>query len=502
MKRVLVANRGEIALRIMRGCREAGMEVVAIHSDADSSAPHVVFADHAVLLTGDSPLQVYLDVDGLVQVALDAGADAVHPGYGFLAENAGFARAVEGAGLTFIGPTPDTIDQMGSKTEARTLMQNAGVPVVPGYQGPVDDSGVMGAAADEIGYPVLVKASFGGGGKGMRVVRSPEGLSEAIESAQREAKSAFGDSRVFLEKFVEGPSHVEVQILGDGKGGAVHVGERECSVQRRHQKVIEECPAAWVNDETRQAICDAGVLAAKAVNYRGAGTVEFLVERTGDFYFLEMNTRLQVEHPVTECVYGRDLVRAQLHIASTETLPFEQHELVARGHALEARIYAESPEDGFMPSIGELLRVEFPSGPGVRIDSGVREGMEISVHYDPMIAKLIVFAETRERALEKLVVALGDTVLHGVKTNVGLLQRICRSEAFIQNAVHTRWLDEEGAVLWEGVKPDFMMALAAWGANQGTSSGASRDSGVSNTASAPGIWKTIGGWKMSEGGLS
>ena len=497
MKRVLIANRGEIAVRVMKGCREMGLETVAVYTEPDAHSPHVVFADYSVSLVGLGPLQGYLSIELLLNAAKESGADAIHPGYGFLSENADFAEAVEGAGLIFIGPTGDTIRKMGSKTAARELMGAAGVPVVPGYQGDCTNLEVVQDEALRIGYPVLVKAAFGGGGKGMRVVENAAGLEEALQSATREAASAFGDGLVFLEKFVVGPSHVEVQILGDGQGNAIHVGERECSVQRRHQKVIEEAPADWLTPEVRQRVCEAGVQAAKAVNYRGAGTVEFLVTRTGEFYFLEMNTRLQVEHPVTECVHQRDLVRAQVHIADTGRIPYDQSEIRGQGHAIEARIYAESPEKGFMPSIGKLLRLHFPTGPGIRVDSGVEQGGEISVHFDPMIAKLIVWGESRSHAIKKLHGALQATVIHGVETNVGLLLRILENDVYRDGEVHTRWLDEEGSLLWKDFTAPVEPFLAAVGLLGGEARAPSVDSVVGETPRlTESVFQTIGSFEL------
>lgn len=498
--KVLVANRGEIAVRVIRACREAGLETVAVYSDVDAAAPHVELATEAYSLGGSTAKESYLDPEKLLAAARETGADAIHPGYGFLSENDAFSEAVEAAGLVFIGPKGETIRLMGSKTQARAEMEGAGVPVVPGYQGDCENIPQVRAEASRIGFPVLVKAVYGGGGKGMRVVRSENDLEEALKSAASEAQSAFGNSQVFLERFVVGPRHVEVQILGDGHGNAVHVGERECSVQRRHQKVIEECPAVQIAPEVRSAICQAGVRAAEAVSYRGAGTVEFLVTPDEEFYFLEMNTRLQVEHPVTECVYGRDLVRAQLAIAASETLPFKQSDLTPRGHAIEARIYAECPEKGFMPSVGELLRFDVPQAPWIRLDSGVRAGMEISVYYDPMIAKLIVWAETRQAAIARMERVLEETVIHGVETNVGLLLRILRSEPFQSGEVHTRWLDEEGSVLWDGVSPSLPMALAAWAVVGGVHSSSSAPSTQVN-AGTKSPWTDLGAWALGGSNL-
>ena len=442
IRRLLIANRGEIALRIIRACGELGIETVAVYSDIDAQAPHVLAADRAVLVGPAPALQSYLAVPRILDAARDTGADAVHPGYGFLSENASFARACASAGLTFVGPPADAIEAMGSKIEARRIVAAAGVPVVPG-ETPDDqsDAGIR-AAVDRVGLPVLIKASAGGGGKGMRRVTARPAIDESIQAARREAAAAFGDGTLYVERLVDRPRHIEVQVFADAHDRVIHVFERDCSVQRRHQKVVEESPSPIVTPELRGRITDAAVRAARAAGYRNAGTIEFLVD--GDrFYFLEMNTRLQVEHPVTEQVTGVDLVRAQLLVAAGEPLPWTQESLTQRGHAIEARVYAEDPAQGFLPQAGTLARYREPRRPGVRVDSGVAEGGTISVFYDPMIAKVIATAETRPLAVARLVAALRDFVVEGITTNVPFLIALLELDAFRDAAIDTAFLDRE-----------------------------------------------------------
>jgi 3-methylcrotonyl-CoA carboxylase alpha subunit len=449
IRRVLIANRGEIAVRVARACRELGIESVAVYSEADTRAPHVSAADRAIPIGPPPATQSYLAVSKLLEAARESAADAVHPGYGFLSENAAFAQACVDAGLTFVGPPPDLIARMGSKIEARRLMQGAGVPIVPG-ETPEDQSDEgLRRAIDRVGLPVLVKASAGGGGKGMRRVQNAVEAVQAIQAARREAASAFGDGTLYVERLVDRPHHVEVQVFGDQHGTVVHLFERECSAQRRHQKVIEESPSPVLTPELRAQMTQAAVIAARAVGYRNAGTIEFLVDigrasgNTAPFYFLEMNTRLQVEHPVTELVTGFDLVRAQLLVASGEPLPWTQDQIGQRGHAIEARIYAEDPASGFLPQAGPLHVYREPHWPGVRIDSGVAEGGEISVHYDPMIAKVIASAETREQAAARLINALRQFRIEGVRTNLPFVVRVLDTEAFRQGSIDTVFLDRE-----------------------------------------------------------
>jgi propionyl-CoA carboxylase alpha chain len=443
IRKLLVANRGEIARRVFATCRAMGIETVAVYADADASAPHVREADAAVRLPGNAPADTYLRADLLVAAARATGADAVHPGYGFLSENAAFARAVEAAGLTWVGPGPDAIAAMGSKVEAKALLAKAGVPMLPSWTEP-----------DEVtDFPVLVKASAGGGGRGMRIVRDQADLVDAMATARREAESAFGDGTVFCERYVETGRHVEVQIFGDTHGTVLALGERECSIQRRHQKIVEEAPSPAVDDELRAALCAAAVAAAEAVGYVGAGTVEFLLAPDRSFYFLEMNTRLQVEHPVTEAVFRVDLVRLQLLVAQGERLPFDTAPPMV-GHAIEVRLYAEDPAAGWLPSTGVLHRFEVPDarsefGPGhgpVRLDSGVEDGCTISVFYDPMLAKVIAVAPTRAEAARALAAALRRAALHGTATNRDLLVRVLTSDEFAAGGTDTAFLDRHPEV--------------------------------------------------------
>ena len=441
-RKVLVANRGEIAVRVIQGLRESGMLSVAVFSDADRTALHVLAADEAVHI-GPSPAnESYLDIDRILAAAHETGAEAVHPGYGFLAENAGFARACEDVGLIFIGPTPESIELMGNKLAARRLMQESGVPVIPGTSEAVVDPAEAEAAAQMIGFPVLLKAAAGGGGKDMRVVREASELATALRQTMGEAKSAFGDDAVFVERFIDEPKHIEVQVLGDGEGNVIHLCERECSVQRRHQKVIEESPSPSLDPLQRESICAAAVVTAEAVNYRGAGTVEFILAPDGSFFFLEMNTRLQVEHPITELVTGVDLVRAQLRLAMGEGLPWRQDQITQRGWAIEFRIYAEDPAKNFAPSIGRITALHAPTGPGVRLDTGVYEGFDVPIHYDPLLAKLVVWAEDRPAAIDRGRRALIECVLHGPGHNIPFHLWALEQPAFHDGRYTTNFIDE------------------------------------------------------------
>ena len=464
LKRVLVANRGEIAVRIIRACREAGIESVAVYSDADARALHAGLADRAERLGPPPALQSYLNIDAVVDAARRSGADAVHPGYGFLSERADFARAVETAGLTFIGPPADAIERMGSKIAARALMANAGVPIVPGSTPADQTDGGIAEATRGIGFPVLIKASAGGGGRGMRVVRSEDDAVELIGAARREAAAAFGDGTLYVEKHIERPRHVEIQIFADDHGNVVHLFERECSLQRRHQKVVEESPSPALAPAVRERMGAAAVAAARAAGYRNAGTIEFLLEGEGDgasFYFLEMNTRLQVEHAVTEAVTGVDLVRAQLEVAAGAPLPWTQESLRQRGHAIECRLYAEDPSSDFLPQAGPLLLYREPSGPGIRIDAGVVEGDDIGVNYDPMLAKLIACAETRPAALERTIAALRTFPILGIRTNIPFLLRVLQHRDVQSGAVHTSFLDERLTELTTPANPSPAAVAAA-----------------------------------------
>jgi acetyl-CoA carboxylase biotin carboxylase subunit len=440
--KILIANRGEIAVRVIRACTELGIATVAVYSEADRRAPHVQLADEAVLLGGPPPGKSYLNIERILAAARETGAEAIHPGYGFLSENADFAAAVQSTGLVFIGPPPSAIRAMGDKAESKLRMQKAGVPTVPGAQD-LESFEDFRSAAEQIGYPILAKASAGGGGKGMRIVERPEDLQEELEAARRVARSAFGDDRLLLEKYVRSARHIEFQVFGDQHGNLVHLFERECSVQRRHQKIIEETPSPLLTPELRERMGQAAVTAAKAVGYTNAGTIEFLVDAdTLDFYFLEMNTRLQVEHAVTELLTGLDLVQWQIRVAVGEHFPFNQEALTRRGHALECRIYAEDPAAGFLPSTGKLLRLIEPRGPGIRVDSGVESGGEVTHYYDPLLAKLIVHAEDRESSIRRMHAALQNYVVHGVVTNIDFLQGILDHPDFVDGKVTTSWVED------------------------------------------------------------
>jgi len=458
--KVLIANRGEIAIRIMRACKELGISTVAVYSDADKNALHVQSADEAIAIGPAAPRESYLNIEKMIAAAKGAGAQAIHPGYGFLSENASFAEAVEAAGLVFIGPPASAIRLMGDKAEAKMRMKQAGVPTVPGMEG-LETEKQFAKAAQQIGYPALVKAAAGGGGKGMRVVTKESELAEALESARREAINAFGDGRLLIEKYVLDAHHIEFQVFGDRHGNLVHLFERECSVQRRHQKIIEETPSPLLTPALRTQMGEAAVAAARAVGYTNAGTVEFIVDpRTLDYYFLEMNTRLQVEHPITELTTGLDLVHWQIQVAAGERFLYQQADLGQHGHAVECRIYAEDPANGFLPSTGKLLTVIEPQGPGIRVDSGIQAGDEISHFYDPLLAKLIVHAEDRRAALGRMQAALREFVIHGVTTNIDFLQTALAHPDFQKGRVTTRWVETTFAE-WAPPEPSFEHLLAA-----------------------------------------
>ncbi len=443
ISKVLIANRGEIAVRIARTCREMGIATIGVYSEADKFSRHVEVMDEAYLIGPGPAAESYLRQDKILATAKLSRADAIHPGYGFLSENAAFAKAVVDTGFIWIGPPAKAISAMGSKTSARKLMQAAGVAVVPGSDGPLRSAKEARKFGETHGFPILLKAAAGGGGKGMRAVYDPGEVERVYESAQREALAAFGDGTLYAEKYLERPRHIEIQVFADQRGNTIHLGERECSLQRRHQKIIEESPSAVVTPEMRRRMGEMAVAAAKACGYVNAGTVEMLLDSDGKFYFLEMNTRLQVEHPVTEEVTGLDLVRLQLFVASGEPLPLSQNDIAPRGHAIEVRIYAEDVSSGFLPSTGILKRLRPPSGPGLREDSGMREGSEVSRFYDPMISKLIARAETREAARQRMVRALEDYEIAGVRTNISFCRHIVASEKFARADFHTRTVDNE-----------------------------------------------------------
>ncbi len=456
---LLIANRGEIAVRIIRACRELGIRSVAIFSEADRRALHVLEADEAYWVGPPPSAESYLRVDRILDVARRAGAQAVHPGYGFLAERAHFSQAVKDAGLVFVGPEPATIQAMGDKTEARRRMREAGVPIVPGVTEALADPAQAEETAREVGYPVLLKAAAGGGGKGMRVVREPNKLARSFEAASREAQAAFGDGSVYLERFLEAPRHIEIQVMGDRFGKVLHFGERECSIQRRHQKLVEEAPSPILTPELRAQMGEAAVRAAAAVEYLGAGTVEFLF-KDGEYFFLEMNTRLQVEHPVTEMTYGVDLVELQLEVAAGKPLTLDQADLVPSGHAIECRITSEDPFQGFLPSTGHIDYVRLPGGPGVRFDGGILPGLEVGLHYDPLLGKLIVHAPSREAATRRMARVLEELVIRGVRTCIPLHQRIMTEPDFRAGNLSIEYLEDHPHLL-EGEEDEEVLRAAA-----------------------------------------
>jgi len=461
--KVLVANRGEIAVRIIRACRNHGIETVAVYSEVDRTEQHVRMAEQAVPIGPPAPAQSYLDIGRIVNAAKSSGADAIHPGYGFLSENADFAQAVADAGLTFIGPSADSIRRMGDKILARQAMEKAGVPVVPGTLEPLANAEEAKRTADGMGYPVMLKAVGGGGGKGIRIVKSADEIVSAFERASSEAKNAFGNGAMYIEKYLENPRHIEVQILADSHGNCIHYGERECSIQRRHQKVVEEAPSAVITPERRAEMGEVAVRAAQAIGYVNAGTVEFLMDEAGDFYFLEMNTRLQVEHPVTEIVYRVDLVREQLRIAMGEKLTHTQDDVRGMGHAIEVRIYAEDPQSNFLPSAGRIEHLEIPGGPGVRLDSNMFEGQEISLYYDPILGKLIAFGSSRRSAIRRLVQALREFQVTGIKTTIPFLLRVLEHPNFRSGEFDTNFIERHGDELGSegGGKQKVTAAIAA-----------------------------------------
>jgi len=495
--KILIANRGEIACRVAATAKRMGIRTVAVYSEADASAKHVAVCDEAVLIGPAAAKESYLKGDVIIAVALATGAQAIHPGYGFLSENADFADACAAAGLVFIGPPASSMRAMGSKSAAKTLMEKANVPLVPGYHGEAQDPDLLQREADRIGYPVLLKASAGGGGKGMRVIERSEDFAAALASCKREAISSFGDDKVLAEKYLQRPRHIEIQVFADTQGNCVYLHERDCSVQRRHQKVLEEAPAPGMPAERRAAMGEAAVAAAKAVGYVGAGTVEFIANQDGSFYFMEMNTRLQVEHPVTEMITGTDLVEWQLRVAAGQPLPLRQDELKIHGHAIEARIYAENPEKGFLPSIGTLRHMDIPNAvsfelggmppASVRIDSGVREGDAISPFYDPMIAKLIVWGADRAQALARMSQALAEFQIVGLATNIAFLKRLVEGHAFSSADLDTGLIERNGATLFPAAAatPVGALALAAMALVAGEHTGATDP------------WANASGWRLN-----
>ena len=491
--KILIANRGEIACRIIRTCRRLAVRTVAVHSEIDSHALHVEMADEAWAIGGPRPADSYLRGNRIIEVAKENGAQAIHPGYGFLSENEDFARAVEKAGLVFIGPTPEAIEKMGLKDRAKTIMEKAGVPVVPGYHGENQDDAFLRAEAKKVGFPLLVKAVAGGGGKGMRLVTRDAEFAAQLAAARREAKNAFGDDRVLLERFVTGPHHIEFQVFGDTHGHYVHLFERECSIQRRHQKVLEETPSPYLDDAMRAAMGDAAVAAARAIAYRGAGTIEFIAGADRRFYFMEMNTRLQVEHPVTEMITGEDLVEWQLRVAAGEELPLKQSEILSGGHAIEVRLCAENPANQFLPETGRIAVLRSPEGADdVRLDTGVREGDEVSVFYDPMIAKLIAWGDDRPECARRMQEALAATELLGVKTNLAFLERIVRHPAFLAGETDTDFIEKHRADLLPDSGDVPLEALVAAAARVYT------DEQAAAGAAPDSPWNDVTGWRLNQ----
>ena len=500
-KKILVANRGEIAVRVIRGCREMGIKTVAVYSESDRKSLHVQVADEAVCVGPPPASESYLDMERILDAARSTGAEAVHPGYGFLAENAQFARMCEENGLVFIGPKSESMELVGDKIRARISMEKAGIPIIPGMKGTLKSLDEYVQQASAIGYPVMIKASAGGGGKGMRIARDEESLRAGVEAGSREAKGAFGDDSVYLEKYIEEPRHVEVQILADNFGNTVHLFERECSIQRRHQKIIEESPSPALDPELRERMGRTAVQVVKAAGYNNAGTVEFLLDKDLNYYFLEVNARLQVEHPVTELVTGVDLVHQQIHIAAGNKLSLRQEDLRQRGHAIECRIYAEDPQNRFLPSPGPILFLKEPAGPGIRHDSGIYSGWEVPIHYDPILAKLIVWGENRETACKRMIEALNDYVVLGVKTTIGFLKDVFSHPAFLEGRTTTGFIGEhfEG---WCGPeKKDEAKKIAALAAAHFSMTGkAGRRQQGQRTEDRPASpWETLGAWRIGGG---
>jgi acetyl-CoA carboxylase biotin carboxylase subunit len=491
--KILIANRGEIAIRVARTCRELGIRTVAVYSEADESSPHLDAADEAVCIGPPHATASYLNADVLIEAARRTGAEAVHPGYGFLSENPTFARLVRDAGLTFIGPSPESLAAVGNKIFARQTVAKLGVPVVPALEQPSADPAVLREQVRSLGYPLLIKAAAGGGGKGMRIVRHERELAEAIAAAEREAAAAFAEGTVYLERYLERPRHIEVQILGDVHGALVHLGERECSIQRRYQKILEETPSPAVTAQLRQAITAAALTVAKAAGYYNAGTVEFILDSQGHFYFLEVNARLQVEHPITEWVTGLDLVREQIRVACGERLGFRQDEVQNRGHAIECRLYAEDPAHGFFPSPGRILLWQAPSGPGVRVDAGVETDTDVPVYYDPLIAKISTWGQEREQARRRMANALRQCVVLGPTSNLSFLIDLVEHPAFVAAETHTGFLPEHFSRWQRHAQPHALEAVLA-AALHSTLRERTVASSPHTRTSTP--WHTLGGWRV------
>ncbi|MFH1013408.1 MAG: acetyl-CoA carboxylase biotin carboxylase subunit [Thermoplasmatota archaeon] len=495
-KKILIANRGEIAVRIIKACQELGITTVAIYSDVDIKAPHVLLADEAVNLGDPTPIESYLNIPKIIKIAQEKNAEAIHPGYGFLAENPDFAETCNKVGIKFIGPSPKVISLMGDKIAAKKTMEKAGVPIIPGYHGLNQDNESLIKEGKKIGFPLLIKAAAGGGGKGMRIVRSKDALLDSIESAKRESKSSFGNDTVFIERYLEKPRHIEFQILADEYGNTIHLFERECSIQRRHQKIIEESPSPVMTPELREKMGNAAVTAAKTVGYSNAGTVEFMVDKDLNYYFMEMNTRLQVEHPITEMTTGIDLVKWQLRIASGEKLTIQQDELFQRGHAIECRVYAEDPKNGFLPSVGTLLKVEEPAGPNIRVDSGITVHLGVSPYYDPMLSKLITYAENREDCIKKMIWALSSYIILGVTSNIFFLRNVLEHEQFHRGNTTTHFIDDyfkDWTITKNALPVDALIALAVY-----DSMHSNKEEVVRYKEADPhSPWKHVGRWRIS-----
>lgn len=500
ISKILVANRGEIAIRVMRTAGEMGIGTVAVYSDADRDALHVLAADQAVYLGDSDPASSYLNIGKIIDAAKETGVDAIHPGYGFLAENPAFAEKVASEGLVFIGPPAGVMDALGNKTTARRMMAAGNVPVIPGMTAPEADPERLLEEAKALGYPVLVKAVAGGGGKGMRIVQTADALREAAQMAAGEALTAFGDAGIYLEKCLDRPRHVEFQILADKHGNVVHLFERECSIQRRHQKIIEETPSPALDDDLRKRMGAAAVAAARAAGYVNAGTVEFLLDRSGEFYFLEVNTRLQVEHPITEMITGLDLVRRQIEIAGGLPLPFSQEQLTRKGHAIECRIYAEDPEADFMPSAGKILFARPPEGPGIRFDHGIYSGCAVPVNYDPILGKLVVWAEDRPTAIQRMIRALKDCVILGVKTQIEFMMDLLSSADFKAGDTHIGFIDDNMSD-WEpdrGVNSIAALGFVAY--DMAAPKGVTSITNPAGYTDWPSPWQTLGAWDFLERG--
>ncbi len=497
-KKILVANRSEIAVRVMNACRSLGIPSVAVYSDADVSAKHRLYADESAHIGAAAPRESYLDIDKLIGAAKLTGCDAIHPGYGFLAENPLFAQRCADEGITFIGPGPEAIRLLGNKVESRIKMADAGIPLIPGMKGAETDINVYRKTADEAGYPVMIKAAAGGGGKGMRVVHAVDELEEAIDAARREAKNAFDDDTVYLEKYIVNPRHIEFQVMADSHGNATHVFERECSIQRRHQKIIEETPSVALDDELRARMGADAVKVARTADYANAGTVEFLLDQDRNYYFLEMNTRIQVEHPITEMVTGTDLVVEQIRIAAGKELSEQFSRLGQRGHAIECRLYAEDGENNFMPSTGEIAHYSEPTGPGVRVDSGVAAGMEVGIDYDPIMAKLIVHAPTRELAIEKMIGALNDYKILGVKTSKRFMIDAMSHPEFAAGRTYTDFIDKNmgDRELDTSEFKELAVAAAVAAAELGRARSAPSSGG--GEAAPVSLWQTVGNWQIGD----